>query len=227
MRQKAGARPRGSGETFDALRGFDAVTLYEAAGQVGAMTPEIRPLWRGLHLAGPALTVGCPPGDNLMLHAAVARASPGDVLVAQCHDFSYGVWGEILMTAAQARGIAGVILDGAVRDVPALRAAGFPVFCRAVSMRAASKVRRGTLGTPISCGGLLVWPGDVVVADDNGIVVLPRRALEDVVARARARRQKEAAMMTGLRNGRTTLELLGLAALLDERGGDGDKGGEA
>src|SRR3989442_5023059 len=107
------------------------------------MVPEIRPLARGMRMAGPALTVACPPGDNLMLHAAVADAAPGDILVAQCHDFTFGVWGEVLMTAAQARGIAGLIPDGAGRGVEALERAGFPVFCRAVSMRAATEARRG------------------------------------------------------------------------------------
>jgi len=215
-----------SEEMLQALRRFDTAMLYEAAGQVGAMIPEIRPLQRGLRVAGPALTVVCPPGDNLMLHAAVADASPGEVLVAQCHDFSYGVWGEILMTAAQARGVAGLIVDGAVRDVTTLREAEFPVFCRAVSIRAATKVRRGAMRIPVSCGGLLVWPGDLVVADDNGIVVLARTDLDGLLAKAQARQQKEAALVTRLLQGRTTLELLGLTPLLEERGRV-DKGGDA
>jgi len=132
---------------------FDTATLYEAAGQQGAMVPEMRPLSRGMRVVGPAFTVACPPGDNLMLHAAVAAAARGDVLVVQCHDFAFGVWGEVLLTAAQARGIAGLILDGAVRDVPALERSGFPIFCRAVSMRAATKVRRGIVRMPVTCGG--------------------------------------------------------------------------
>ena len=215
-----------SEEMLQALRRFDTAMLYEAGGQVGAMIPEMRPLERGLRVAGAALTVVCPPGDNLMLHAAVADASPGEVLVAQCHDFSYGVWGEILMTAARARGVAGLIVDGAVRDVTALGEAAFPVFCRAVSIRAATKVRRGAMRIPVSCGGLLVWPGDLVVADDNGIVVLARTDLDGLLAKAQARQQKEAALVTRLLQGRTTLELLGLTPLLEERGRV-DKGGDA
>src|SRR2546425_10884388 len=134
-----GAASSVGGILVRAIANFDTATLYEAAGQQGAMVPEIRPLARGTRLAGPALTVACPPGDNLMLHAAVADAAPGDVLVGQGHDFSFGVWGEVLMTAAQARGIAGLIFDGAVRDGGALRGAGFPVFCRAVSRRRGAK----------------------------------------------------------------------------------------
>src|SRR3989442_6261946 len=150
------------------------------------MVPEIRPLARGMRMAGPALTVACPPGDNLMLHAAVADAAPGDVLVAQCHDFTFGVWGEVLMTAAQARGIAGLILDGAVRDVPALERSGFPIFCRAVSMRAATKARRGIVRMPVTCGGQLVRPGDVVAADETGVGVLPPARLPEVMGKGPA-----------------------------------------
>src|SRR2546428_2006370 len=156
-----------------AIASFDTATLYEAAGQQGAMVPEIRPLARGTRMAGPALTVACPPGDNLMLHAAVADAAPGDILVAQCHDFTFGVWGEVLMTAAQARGIAGLILDGAVRDVEALERAGFPVFCRAVSMRAATKARRGRPRVPATGGGPLGGAGEVPGGGQTGEGVVP------------------------------------------------------
>ena len=120
------------------------------------------------------------------------------------------------MTAAQARGIAGLILDGAVRDVGALERAGFPVFCRAVSMRAATKARRGILRMPVTCGGQLVRPGDVVVADETGVVILPVAGLEDVMERARGRQEREAKLLQELRRGKTTLELLGLKPLLDD-----------
>jgi len=195
---------------------FDTATLYEAAGQQGAMVPEMRPLSRGMRVVGPAFTVACPPGDNLMLHAAVAAAARGDVLVVQCHDFAFGVWGEVLLTAAQARGIAGLILDGAVRDVPALERSGFPIFCRAVSMRAATKVRRGIVRMPVTCGGQLVRPGDVVAADETGVVVLPAAGLPEVLEKARARQEREAKLMADVRGGKTTLELLALTPLLDD-----------
>src|SRR3989442_16044868 len=145
MRPRTGAASSVGGILVKAIANFDPAPLYEAAGQQGAMVPEIRPLARGTRLAGPALTVACPPGDNLMLHAAVADAAPGDVLVAQCHDFTFGVWGEVLMTAAQARGIAGLILDGAGRGGGGLEGAGFPIFCRAGSMRAGAKALRARL----------------------------------------------------------------------------------
>src|SRR2546422_6367264 len=199
---------------LEAIANFDTATLYEAAGQQGAMVPEIRPLARGMRMAGPALTVACPPGDNLMLHAAVADAAPGDVLVAQCHDFTVGVWGEVLMTAAQARGIAGLILDGAVRDVGALERAGFPVFCRAVSMRAATKARRGILRMPVTCGGQFGRPGDVVGGDETGGGILPVAGLGDVMERARAGQGRGEKVCQGVRGGKNTLAPFGLKPLL-------------
>src|SRR3989454_5437164 len=181
MRLRTGAASFVGGILVRAIANFDTATLYEAAGQQGAMVPEIRPLARGTRLAGPALTVACPPGDNLMLHAAVADAAPGDVLVAQCHDFTFGVWGEVLMTAAQARGVAGLILDGAGRDVEALERAGFPVFCRAVSMRAATRARRGILRMAVAGGGPLVGARGVVFGDEAGGVIFPVAGLGDVM----------------------------------------------
>lgn len=192
------------------VRSYDTATLFEAAGQVGAMNSEIRPIDSGYRLAGPALTVACPPGDNLMIHAAMAEARPGEVLVVQCHDAGYGVWGEVLMTSAMALGIAGLVIDGSVRDVPALRKARIPVFCRAISIRGAGKTRRGLLRQPVSCGGEIVWPGDIVIADDSGIVVIARSALAQVLANARQRQAKEATIMEALRGKQTTLDLLDL-----------------
>ena len=197
------------------LRAFDTATLYEAGGQRGAMAPGIHSLVAGRRVAGPALTVACPPGDNLMLHAAVAQARPGEVLVAQCHDESIGVWGEVLSVAARSRGIVALVIDGSVRDIDAIRALPFPVFARGTALHAARKAERGLLRAPISCGGLLVWPGDWVVADDSGIVVLAPASVEATLHAAQARQEKEATMMDSLRAGETTVHLLGLQPTLD------------
>lgn len=196
------------------LLAYDTGTLFESANEPGLMVSEIRPLDHGYKVAGRALTVACPAGDNLMLHAALGEAEPGEVLVVQCHDSTYGVWGEVLMTSAIARGVAGLIIDGAVRDVEALRAAKFPVFCRAVSVRGAAKKRLGLLRQPISCGGILVWPGDFVIADESGVVVISPADLPQVLAKAKQRQSKEATIMAGLRNRRTTLDLLDLNVAL-------------
>jgi 4-hydroxy-4-methyl-2-oxoglutarate aldolase len=203
-----------------ALLAFDTATLFESAEQPGSMGPEIRPMAPGYRIAGPALTVACPPGDNLMLHAALAEARPGEVLVAQCHDAGYGVWGEVLATLAMARGVVALIVDGAVRDIDAMRAKGFPVFARATALRGAAKKRQGLLRQPISCGGQLVWPGDIVVADDSGIVVLSPAEVAATLQRAAARQAKEETMMASLQAGATTIELLQLGpALAKARGG--------
>jgi 4-hydroxy-4-methyl-2-oxoglutarate aldolase len=203
--------------TFAArLAEFDTATLYEAANQRGAMAPGLRTLLPGVRVAGPALTVICPPGDNLMLHAAVADARPGEIIVAQTHDPSFGVWGEVLTVAAMARGVAALVVDGSVRDIDSIRALGFPIFARDTALRSARKVERGCLRMPTSCGGLLVWPGDYLVADDSGIVVLAAGAAETVLEAALARRDKEAVLMDDLRRGGTTLDLLQLTAVLSQ-----------
>ena len=174
------------------------------------MAPGIGMLSGAGRLAGPALTAMCHPGDNLMIHVAVAQAEPGAVLVVQCHDPSYGVWGEVLTVAAQARGIAGLVLDGSVRDLGAMRRLGFPVFARGTALRGTGKSGPGTVASAVTCGGTPVWPGDLIVADESGIVVVRPGEAEDILVKARERERKEAVMMSELRAGRTTMELLGL-----------------
>jgi 4-hydroxy-4-methyl-2-oxoglutarate aldolase len=195
-----------------ALAEFDTATLNEAAAGAAAMQPLLRRLSGSGRLAGPALPVLCPAGDNLALHVAVARARPGEVLVAQCQSVDYGVWGEVLATAALARGVAGLVVDGAVRDVEALRALGFVVYARGTALASASKAGPGVVGGPVACAGQLVRAGDVVVADDSGVVVLRAGELDAVAAAAAARREQEVALMADLRAGVTTVERMGLDA---------------
>ncbi len=162
-------------------------------------------------LAGPALTVMCHPGDNLMVHVAVARAPAGAVMVVQSHDASNGVWGEVLTVAAMARRIAGLVVDGSVRDLGAIRRLGFPVFARGTALRGTTKSAHGTVGAVITCGGTPVWSSDLIVADESGIVVIRPEEAEHVLERAEERCRKEAIMMNALRAGHTTMDLLGLA----------------
>ena len=204
-----------------ALTAFDTATLYEAAGQRGAMRPELSAVSGDMRVAGPALTVLTQPDDNLALHHAVVLAEPGEIIVAQCHDGVTGGWGEVLTVAAMSRGVAGLVVDGAVRDVDAIRELGFPVFARRSSIRAAIKERSGHLRVPISCGGQLVVSGDYVVADVSGVVVIAAGEIEAVLAAARDRVEKERAMMRALRGGSTTVELLGLQAPPDAAAPDG------
>jgi 4-hydroxy-4-methyl-2-oxoglutarate aldolase len=195
------------------LSALETATLHEA-GASAVMSPEIRMLSGDRRIVGPALTVMCHPGDNLMIHVGVARAEPGHVLVVQCHDAGYGVWGEVLTVAAKARGVVGLVLDGSVRDLAAIRRHGFPVFARGVCLRGTAKSSIGTVGAPISCGGQPVWPGDLIAADESGIVIISPADAEPILLRGEERGRKEAAIMSELRTGRTTLELLGLEGKL-------------
>jgi len=203
----------------DRFLGFDPATLYEAAGRRGMVDPTIRPAWAGAQLCGPAVTVECPPADNLMLHHAVARAEPGVVIVATLGGYlRTGAWGEILTVAAQARGVAGLAVDGAVRDIEAISGHAFPVFSRGLAIGACTKERPGALDIPILFGGVVVSPGDLVIGNADGIVIIEQDRIEQVYQAAMARRDREAELMEQLRSGKTTLELLGLPGMEQPKG---------
>lgn len=145
------------------------------------LAPEIRPLWDGAQLNGPAYTVQCVPGDNLMLHAAIHRAPAGSVLIVDGGDASYAIAGGNVCAVAHRRGIAGLIVDGAIRDVKEIRELGFPVFARAVVPKPGQKAVVLPLQQPVNCGGVLVHPGDFIVADEEGIVAVPAERVETVL----------------------------------------------
>lgn len=193
------------------LRFLGTSTLYEAQGRHGALPAAIRPVWRGASVAGPAFTVLVRPGDNLALHHAVALAAPGDVIVAQCGGYEdSGVWGEVLTVAALQRGIAGLVVDGSVRDVDRIEALGFPVFSRGVSMGGTTKDDPGTLGAPLRVGATEVSPGDMVVGDTDGVMAIVRAECGVVVELAQDRDDQEKQMMGALARGTLTIELMGL-----------------
>lgn len=200
---------------FAALAPFSAATVHEAIGGRGALPARIRPLDRAMRVCGPALPVFCPAGDNLMLHAAVAEAEPGAVLVVD-HEAAAedGPFGDVLAAACRARGIAGLVIDGCVRDAAALRAEGFPVFCIGVCLRGTTKTRRGTVGAPIRLGGVIVHRGDAVLGDEDGVVVVPAAEVAQAAAAACAREASEAALREALAGGAPTLDLLGLRGRL-------------
>ena len=172
--------------------------------------PGLQPLSGEARVAGPALTVACPPGDNLAVHLAVAQAREGEVLVVQTHDWTYGVWGEVLTVAAMTRGIRALVMDGGVRDLDAIRGLGFTVFARGTALVGTRKKERGAVREPVTCCGQLIRPGDLIVADLSGVVAIRPERLTEVLAAAAARRDKEAGTLRQLREGRTTVELLGL-----------------
>jgi 4-hydroxy-4-methyl-2-oxoglutarate aldolase len=211
-------RPVPRDESVERFAAFDPATLFEAAGQRGMIDPSIRAAWPGATLCGPAATVECPPGDNLMLHVAVANAPAGSVIVANvCGYLMAGAWGEILTTAAHVRGIAGLAIDGAVRDLSAIQQLNFPVFSRGLAIGACTKERPGRLGVPIQFGGITVRPGDLIVGDIDGLVVVEQERIEEVYATALTRRKREQEIIAQLRQGHTTLDLLGLRDPRDTR----------
>jgi len=200
-----------SSELIRQLSEFDVATLYEAAGQRGMVDPAIRPMWNGAHLCGPAITASCPARDNLMLHQAVALAAPGSVLVANAERYQYaGAWGEVLTVAAQARGIAGLVIDGAVRDIEAIAKRRFPVFSRGLAIGACTKEKFGTLNELIDLGGVTVRSGDIVVGTGDGVVLIDADSIEQVLKAAIARRDRESEIFRQLEKGKTTIEILDL-----------------
>jgi 4-hydroxy-4-methyl-2-oxoglutarate aldolase len=215
----------GGGATAAALAELGAATLGESGGL--RMPPRIRPTWPGAAVAAPAYPVRCTPGDNLAIHVAVARAPAGSTLVVDVGDVpDRGYWGEVLTTGAQARGLTGLVIDGGVRDVAALAHLGFPAFSSTVALRGATKEARGSVGLPVVVAGVSVAPGDWIVGDADGVVVVPGASLGDTVSAARQRAAKEADFFTALRRGSTTLELLGLdASLVDDDPGDRNRSG--
>jgi 4-hydroxy-4-methyl-2-oxoglutarate aldolase len=192
----------------------DALALGTATlGESGArrMHPRVKPVWPGARVAGPVYPVRCSPGDNLAIHVAVTRAPTGSVLVADmggARDFGY--WGEVLTTGAEARGIAGLVIDACVRDCDALAAHGFPVFSTGLALTGASKVQPGAIDRAVTVGDVAVEPGDWIVGDVDGVVVVPGAERDDVLAAGRARATKEHALFAVLRAGGTTVEEFGL-----------------
>lgn len=186
-----------------------AATLGESGALL--MHPRVAAVWPGAAVAAPAYPVLCSPADNLAIHAAVVRAPKGSVLVVDAGQVpERGYWGEVLTTGAEARGLAGLVIDGGVRDRSALEAHGFPVFATMVALRGATKKLPGTNGAPVQVGDARVASGDWVVADADGVVVIPSGQLDEVTAAGRARADKEDGLFAALRDGRTTVELLEL-----------------
>jgi 4-hydroxy-4-methyl-2-oxoglutarate aldolase len=203
----------GQQEIAATLQRLGSATLGEAGGL--PTDRRLKPTWLGAALAAPAYLVRCTPGDNLAVHVAVTTAPAGSVLVVDVGPVpDRGYWGEVPTTAAQAAGLAGLVIDGGVRDVAALEAHGFPVFSSTVSLPGARKDQPGTVGAPVTVGGVPVAMGDWVVGDVDGVTVVPEPSLDAVLAAGEAREAKEAGFFAALRAGTTTVELLGLNASL-------------
>ncbi|MBB3002815.1 4-hydroxy-4-methyl-2-oxoglutarate aldolase [Paraburkholderia tropica] len=188
-------------------------TLFEALGvATSAVDPAIHTVWPGASVAGAAYPLECSPGDNLSIHIAMERVPRDSVLVISSGGFVAGYWGEVLTVAAEAAGVVGLVIDGGVRDIAALTARRFPVFTRGICMRGTIKASSPSVGQPISFAGTPVAVGDLVVADDDGVLVIPAAHVGGTLSRGQARADKEAKMMDALREGHSTLELMGLTS---------------
>jgi len=192
--------------------GFGTATLHEAAGRSGALPARLRPVFPEARLAGPALPVLVPVGDNLWIHRAIYQAEPGAILVvAATAADEFGYWGEILSEAAVARRLGGLVIDGGVRDTVELRRVGFPVFSAAVCIKGTLKdvVGPGAIGRPVTLGGVRVAPGDLIVGDADGVVSLPADRVDEVLTASQARLDKEADVIKRLRAGQSSLDIYG------------------
>lgn len=200
----------GFSDIADELIQHGTSTLCEASGVNGALDTALRPIWPGATIVGAALPVRCSAGDNLAIHLAVAQASPGNVLVVDGQQYIGGYWGEILTVAAQQRNIAGLVIDGGVRDIAALEKRRFPVFARGVGMRACVKVSAPPASDTVVVAGVCVTRGDLIVADADGVCAIPAALVDKTLAATRDRTKREAAIIQRLEAGETTVEILGL-----------------
>ncbi|TDB91096.1 RraA family protein [Actinomadura sp. KC216] len=192
-----------------------AASIHEAGGGIGALPGRLRPVTPRMRVHGPAYPVRCPGGDNLWLHRAIAAAPPGSVMVAETGGLTeFGYWGEIMTRAARAKGLAGLVIDGGVRDTAVLASLDFPVFSSGARIRGTGKdpARGGALAVPVVLGDVLVRPGDLVVGDADGVVIVPADAAVEAVEAARRRDLDEAAIIERLEAGETTLDIYGLPA---------------
>ncbi len=192
---------------IEAFRNLGAATVYEAAGRSGSVDPAIKPLARGVRLLGPALTVRCHPRDNLMLHKALQIAQAGDILVAATDGHPQaGYWGGLMATSAMARQLGGLALDGCIRDSEEILRMGFPIFCRGSCIRGTTKSVLGSVNHPILFGEVVVNPGDLVLGDDDGLVIIPQENIETVLAAARKRVESEKQKAAVLAGGVSSVE---------------------
>ena len=189
---------------------YGSATIHEAMGQKGAFPYGIKPIALGMSLCGPALTISSPPKDNLMIHRAIALAEPGDILVVEVGGaYEGGYWGEIMTFAAQQRGIAGLVIDGCVRDGTLVHEMKFPVFSRGLSIRGTGKKGGGTINQPIKIGDIVVAHGDLIVGDGDGVVAIPQGIIPEALEQSKKREEKEKQIMKELAAGKTTVEIFG------------------
>jgi 4-hydroxy-4-methyl-2-oxoglutarate aldolase len=210
---------RADADSVKRLGALGVSTVHEAYGRAGLMKPYMRPIWAGGEAAGTAVTVLAHPGDNWMIHVAVEQCRPGDVLVVGCSaDNTDGMFGDLLATALKARGVKGLVIDAGCRDVKTLREMGFPVWSKAISAKGTVKAALGAVNVPVVCAGINVEPGDAVIADDDGVVVVRRKDVADVVVKGEKRQADEEGKRKLLASGALGLDMYNMREPLAKAG---------
>jgi len=210
---------RADRDVVDALAEFGSATVHEALGRIGYAGPRIRPIQQGAAIAGSAVTVQTAPGDNLMVHVAIEQATDGDVIVVvPTTDSAYGFIGELMATQMQVRGVRAYVTSGGVRDTAELREMGFPVWTAHVSSQGTVKDTAGSVNVPVILGDVVVNPGDVVIADDDGVTIVPRERAAEALEASRARTAKEAANRAKYEAGEISMDVNSLRPVLDALG---------